>query len=203
MFDLDGTIISTVGLHEQGWLAAAKKFDVEITEEMLREQRGIPEDASARMMLGEKFAKIGPAFIRAKQEAAVDQAGEVELYPDFFPAYEALRKKGLLVWICTSAPKVFVDAVYETVPELAVFKDKTVYREMYDRGKPNPEPLLLTAKMMGVRIENLVYVGDAVGDWNAAMTAGCAFMYACRESCDPKVNAPAIRDHRKILDFFE
>lgn len=203
MFDLDGTIISTVGLHEQGWRVAGEKCGVRITDEMLRKQRGIPEDAAARMMLGSRYAELGGEFVRTKRSTAVEHAGEVRLYPDFLPAYRALRERGLVVWVCTSAPKVFVGAVYGEIPELAEFKDRTVYREMYEMGKPHPDPLLLTARKMGVPIEQVLYVGDAVGDWKAAENAGCAFLYACREKCDPQVKAPAILDHREILDFLE
>jgi len=41
----------------------------------------------------------------------------------------------------------------------------------YKKGKPNPEPLLLAAKMLGVKPRDCVYVGDSVIDIVAAKNA--------------------------------
>lgn len=207
IYDLDGTIIVTTELHEQGWIEAGKHLNIDISEDFLKNQKGLPEDVSAKQILGEKYDKHGENLIRVKQLHTIQNSRSVRLYADFLSTYQKLSEKGIKVWICTSAPREFVLSVYNNIPELQVLKDKTVFREMYKEGKPNPEPVFLTVKLMGLPVQQCVYIGDAYNDYLAATSAGCEFVYIRPnpKDNDPRIPStiPVISNHSQILNIIE
>lgn len=204
IYDLDGTIISTTKLHEEGWKEVGRYHNVEITQQFLKDQKGITNEAAAKLILGEKFDTEGKSFVQIKNDYTTNNAGLIKFNEGFLNTYQELIKKGINIWICTSASKEFVASVYNKLPELQVLKDKTVFRDMYTRGKPDPEPLMVTAKLMGLSIQDCVYVGDAYSDYLAARNAGCEFVYFC-ESLERDPNIPetitVISSHTEILNF--
>ena len=205
IYDLDGTIIDTSALHQSGWIHAATVYGVKLTAEMLQKQSGMPDADAAKMMLG----NIGSSadvelqeFIKAKQNYVLKNIGNAKVFPDFLETHIDLIRNDAKVWICTSAAKFFMDAVFENIPELVAFKDKVVYREMCAKGKPDPEPLLLTAKKMDVVIWQCLYIGDAYNDYLAALRAGCLFRYFLRGTRDEKIPlVKAIFNHKEILNI--
>lgn len=207
IYDLDGTIIVTTDLHEQGWIEAGKRLNINITEDFLENQKGLPEDVSAKLVLGEKYDEHGVNFIRTKQLHTIQNSGSVRLYADFLSTYQRLSEKDIRVWICTSAPREFVLSVFNNIKELQVLKDKSVFREMYKEGKPNPEPVFLTAKLMGLPVQQCVYIGDAYNDYLAATSAGCEFVYIRPnpKDNDPRIPStiPVISNHSQILSIIE
>lgn len=207
IYDLDGTIIITTQLHEQGWLEAGRCLNVPIPEEFLKNQKGNTDEGAARMLLGEKFDKHGKNFIQVKQAYTINNCATAQLYEDFLEAYKKLTEKGIKAWICTSAHEEFITSVFNNLPELKTFESRTVFREMYKVGKPNPEPVLLTSKLMGLDVEECIYVGDAYNDYLAATGAGAGFAYAWRapQDKDPRIpdSIPIISDHTQILDLLD
>lgn len=206
IYDLDGTIVDSSKLHEKGWLEAGKIHHVPISDQFLKDQSGISNDEAAMLALGERFTESGGSFIQTKHSFVMQNAGSVILYPDFLEAYQKLLESGLKAWICTSAYKPFVEAIFESVPELKVFQDRTIWREMYQRGKPNPDSLLTTSERMGLNIKECLYVGDAFNDYLTAQNAEVSrFVYFCRnlKTRDSKIpqSVPTISKHTQLLSI--
>lgn len=205
IYDLDGTIIITTDLHDEGWLEAGRCLNIPIPEEFLLNQKGKTEEAAARELLGKRFDEHGKTMIQIKQAYAINNCATATLFEGFLDTYRKLTENGIKAWICTSASKGFVSSVFKTLPQLQDLANKTVFREMYKEGKPNPEPVLLTAKLMGLPVEECVYVGDAYNDYLAATRAGSEFAYACRSQTDkdPRIPTaiPVISDHTQILSI--
>lgn len=203
IYDLDGTIISTTKLHEQGWQEAGKSHDIDINQDFLRNQKGMANETAAKMILGEKFATHGKSFVQAKEEYVNKNTHAAGLFENFLDAYKKLKEHGVNVWVCTSARRDFALSIYNHLFGLQMLKDNTVSWEMYKHGKPDPEPILLTAKLMGLPIQDCVYVGDAYNDYLAVKSAGCSFIYFCRDLADkdPRIpdDAPVISNHTEIL----
>ena len=60
------------------------------------------------------------------------------------------------------------------IPQLAALKDlfpTVVTFDDVENPKPDPEPLLVAADRAGVKVEECVYVGDAITDFQAAKAA--------------------------------
>lgn len=201
VYDLDGTIISTIGLHERCWKRAARHFGVILSPQMLLDQKGMTEDAAAIMMLGKKYSDIGSSFVRIKRMFVLESVKEVKPYKSFIKTMGMLEKKGLKVWVCTSVFKKFVKEVYSHFKELNPLWHKTIAREDYKEGKPSAEPILLTLKKMRLKPSETIYVGDAYSDYKASKNAGCRFVYFCRGERDKRIpkNVPGIRLHTEII----
>ena len=203
IYDLDGTVIETKELHEQGWIHASKKYQAKITDEMLVNQKGMGGLEAAVMMLGKERASLAPEFLRAKQIYVRNNIGEIKIYDGFLEISRSLQKLGAKVWICTSALEDFINLVYSRLPELSHFREKTVYKEMYMKPKPDPESLLLTVEKMDLGKGQCCYIGDAYADYGAAANAGMNFFYFCPEDSTPDSripsNVPMIRRHSDFL----
>ncbi|MFA4946275.1 MAG: HAD family phosphatase [Candidatus Micrarchaeia archaeon] len=202
VYDLDGTIISTTKLHEEAWLHAGKRFGVKITGCFLLKQRGMPNDEAAEKLLRLKDGKL-KKFVRAKENHAANNLKGARLCAGFASTLEKLVFGGTRVWVCSSAPGSLVGKILGRFPALRKLRGKTVSREMYYKGKPNAEPLLLTFAKMGLKPRECVYVGDALSDYRAAKNAGCKFVYFCekQKNRDKKIpkTIPHIARHAEIL----
>jgi hypothetical protein len=153
IYDLDGTIISTIKLHESAWLYAGRKFDIPISKKMLLNQSGISNEAAAKMMLPKNKSYLTKKFIAAKVKYVMENVNQAVLFPDILKTISQLLKKNYKVWICTSAHKDFVIKIMSNFKELKrLVKNHIIWREMYKNEKPLPDVLNLI-----VRIPSVVY----------------------------------------------
>ena len=59
--------------------------------------------------------------------------------------------------------------------------------------KPNPEPLLLCIKQLGIKKEEAIYIGDSLLDYHCCQSAGVDFGYAAWGSIDNQgINNPKV-----------
>ncbi|MBU1976015.1 MAG: HAD family phosphatase [Nanoarchaeota archaeon] len=210
IYDLDGTIIDSEKLHERAWASTGKQFGIEVTPQMLLDQKGRPDDATSLAMLGQdrtheieefRLAKLGYSMKGLKQDI---------VFSNFSEAVQGIEAKKIITWICTSAYEAYTRQALDTIDDLHRYKDKTVWREMYGKGKPNPDPLLVTMEMIveseklsELKPEECIYVGDAYSDYGAAKAAGMGFIYYLPdpENDDSRIpqDVPRIRDHNEIV----
>lgn len=211
VYDLDGTIIDTAKLHEIAWTEAGRKYGIEITLEMLEEQKGMPSRDAAIIMLGLTEGTLNPndeSLIRnltdTRRGYVLSNIGEVTLFSGFLNTYKELRKMEVLVGVCTSASELFLERLYEVKKELLILKDTMVYKGMYKRGKPDAEPVLKTLEMMNhLQPQQALYIGDAHTDYLAAMKAGVSFILFCPDetTLEDKIpkTIPRIQHHEQVL----
>ncbi len=204
IYDLDGTIISTTKFHEKAWIEAGKIFNINIPRDFLINQRGMTNEAATKMLIPNDEEKL-KSFVKAKEEYVIENAGKVDLFKGFKKTCEYLLSKSIKVWVCTSAPKEFVEKVYRGIPFLSKLEDKTVWREMYKNGKPDAEPILLTLNKMNLLTEEAIYVGDAYSDYLSSTNADCNFVYFCpddnnKDNRVPK-STPIITSHKELTKF--
>lgn len=204
VYDLDGTIIDATKVHADGWRAAGADYRVSITESFLQYQMGKTNEDAAEHLLGEqRYHEFGKDFIEAKKRYAETHAGEASYFEDFNDAYHCLQQRGIPVWICTSSPRRFCEAVFGRIHALASFESCAVWREMYRRGKPDPEALQRAFTKMGVNAQQVIYIGDALSDCQAALNAQCQFVYYLRDpaAADPQFppDVPRIARHGELL----
>ena len=206
IYDLDGTIISTIKLHELAWLYAGKKFNIPISDEMLVNQRGISNKAAAGMMLPENKKHLAKKFIAAKVKYVMENANQVVLFPSIIKTISQLFKSGYKVWICTSAHKNFVEKILVNFSELRkLLRHNIIWRKMYKREKPSPDVLNLVIKKMNLAKSQVCYIGDAFSDYKTAMRAKVKFIYFCpnlkkRDSRISK-SIPTISSHKHVFEI--
>ena len=206
VYDLDGTIISTTELHEKAWIEAGRIVGVNIPEDFLSNQKGMTNEAAAKLLISNDEEKLNN-FVKEKEKYVVENVEKVNLFDEFEKTYNYLFGNNINVWICTSAPKAFFEKVSNGIPFLQQFENKTVWREMYNNGKPDPEPILQTLTKIGVRPQEAIYIGDAENDYLSAKNAGCTFIYFCndknnRDSRIP-IKIPEISKHDELINFLK
>ena len=208
IYDLDGTSIDTEAIHEDAWKDAAYSMGVVMTQKMLLDQKG----RSGREFVEETFAGHPyldiDLFLSAKSQYVLERLSEISFCPGFLEAQEMLKNAGVPVWICTAAKRDFFNQCAAILPELEDFQLRSVTSDMYEHGKPSPEPLQATQFLMGnFPAEELVYVGDAYADYLSAKAANMRFIYFCpsygRRDKNIPEDVPVVNDHRKILELIK
>ena len=206
IYDLDGTLISTLKLHRVAWLVAGKKLNLRITERMLSDQSGMSDETAALMMLPKEKKQLLQQFVEAKQEYVRKNINKISLFPQAIESISKLLQKGYKVWICTSAYKFFGKKVLSLSKALReIIKENIVWREMYKKAKPAPDALNLTVKKMGLTKPEVYYVGDVFSDYKTSIAAKVKFVYFCpdlkkRDLRIPK-SIPIISSHKHVFEI--
>jgi phosphoglycolate phosphatase len=178
-FDLDGTLLDTVGD-----LAAA-------VNALLRELglRALPT-AAVRDLVGKGMANLVTRALEAARGArpgadelatllvryqalyAAQLGRETRLYPGVVDGLARMRAAGLKLAVVTNKASRFVLPHLEQAGIGAYF-DASVGGDDAAAKKPDPAPLRLAAERLGVDVRRLLMVGDSGNDALAARAAGC------------------------------
>jgi pyrophosphatase PpaX len=169
LFDLDGTLINSIDHIVDCWQHTVRTcLGREITREEVVPTLG-------RALL-ETFEEIAPGrseemreVYRAHQKSTHDQA--VTLPPGTREALEVLRSQGVRLGVVTSKGIVVAMEGLDLF-DLAPYFDVFVTYEDTQRHKPNPDPLLVGLERLGLDASEVLYVGDAIHDVQAAHAAG-------------------------------
>lgn len=180
LFDLDGTVLNT------------QKMNIIPLQKLILEELG--KEISYDELLeycaypGKETIKIlGFHDIEKTYEKWVKYVNEFEegaiLYEGFDEVFKRLYEMGIKIGIASSKMKKqyeidFVPTRLERYIECAVLAEDTIFH------KPNPDPLLLGAKLLKLNPENIIYVGDTFADEMASKKAGMKFALASWGSCD-------------------
>ena len=182
LFDLDGTLVDSVG--DLAWCG----------NEMLR-RLGLPgnDEAMARSWVGnglERFVKrVLTADMEGEPDAELYRRGleifrelygahasdRSELYPGVIEALEWLATRDLKLACVTNKPEPFTSRLIAAMGldsyfELVVAGDTTA------RKKPDPMPLHYAADHFGFEYDQCLMVGDSSNDVLAARAAGFAIV---------------------------
>lgn len=207
IFDLDGTLIdSAPGLR----LAAA---------EMMAE-RGLPAPDLATIIsfIGRGVPTLvarcldwagadpdgqAPALSRFKAIYDADPMRGTTAYPSARETLIALHDRGLRLGLCTNKSETPARAILAAL-DLGPF-DTVVGGDTLAVRKPDPEPLLHAARLLGVPPDAILYVGDSETDWLTAQAAQVAYAHVEGgyqtvpiSNFMPRVRVPNLRS---LLDF--
>jgi len=205
IYDLDGTMIDTARLHEAAWQSAAESMGIQVSDDTLAKQKGITNEEGAQMISASRDKEETEMLVEKKNEHVTKNVGSMVEMKGIGEVVDELARRGYQVWICTSASKAFVADVASVVGLVRKLEDKTVWREMYDQGKPSPEPMFVTLKKMGLAASEAIFVGDARSDYQASDAAGIPFIYFCPASVAPDSaipsNIPRLENHSDIFQY--
>jgi pyrophosphatase PpaX len=115
-------------------------------------------------------AELEPLRRQRRWPAVYQNLHRTRLPPDtpaFLTAIQALGRVGIV----TSAPRSYAERLVQyhrlSVPVLVAYHDA-------QHHKPDPEPIRLAVRRLGVPVERSVYIGDTDADLQAACAAGVA-----------------------------
>jgi beta-phosphoglucomutase-like phosphatase (HAD superfamily) len=174
LFDLDGTLVDTVGRRVQGWLAAFDEIGLTADPAQVGRLVGADGKRLAREVAEAAGARLDDAAIAAIDRRAGAIFSELNAVPILLPGardvLEALAAGPLPAVIATSSLGAQVTGSVESL-ELSR-PPLVVDGEHVEHAKPAPDLLLLAARRVGVEPSRCWYVGDATWDFMACLAAG-------------------------------
>ncbi len=174
LFDLDGTLVDTVGRRIEGWLAAFAEMGIDADAERIGGLVGADGKRLAREVAAAAGATMSEDEIAAIDRRAGALFSDLNIDPRPLPGAQALLlallESAFPFVIATSSLGAQVTASLEALdlPGRPVIVDG----EHVEHAKPAPDLLLLAAERVDVAARDCWYVGDAVWDILAANAAG-------------------------------
>lgn len=174
LFDMDGVIVDSNPAHKIALKQFCRKYGHDLSEEQLKEK-----------IYGRTNKDWIPAVFgdidREKAKALADE--KEALFRDIFKTtirpvdglisfLEKVRLDGIPRAIATSAPRENVDFTLKHT-DTGRFFDTILDESFVEKGKPDPEIYLKTAKAVGFPAEQCVVFEDSLSGVKAGKAAGC------------------------------
>lgn len=168
LFDLDGTLISSIPAVERCWADLVIKANLQLGD--ISELHGVPARQSITRLLGEGRSDEVEHWVEYLHEAECTDTDGILPLPyavELLAGLSELEIPWGIVTSCTRRLAVArVGAAGLQIPELLVTADDVKI------GKPDPEPFLLGAHLAGVSTERAIVVEDAPAGVTAGLAAG-------------------------------
>ncbi|MEX1297346.1 MAG: HAD family hydrolase [Candidatus Limnocylindrales bacterium] len=193
IFDLDGTLVDTVGTRVESWMAVFPRFGIEPDPEFLAPLMGSDGKYLARMVAEEYGVKLQPG-----DDAEIDRQAGAEFRvlnanPRVLPAVhdtlEWLTDQGMPWAVATSS---LPDDARESVQAIGL-RSMPIICDGADveHAKPAPDLLLKAAGLLDVDPARSWYVGDSRWDMVAAKAADMRAIAVLTGATTPEALAEA------------
>jgi HAD superfamily hydrolase (TIGR01509 family) len=174
LWDLDGTLIDSAGLHWIAWRDTLLAQGRSVQPGDFANTFGKRNDEILHELFGTAIAVDWIERVsEAKEQAYRRMLREQGLapLPGAFDWLRRLRESGWKQALASSAPRPNIEAVFEAL-SLKRFLDVVVSADEVGRGKPDPAIFLEAARRLGLAPERCVVVEDAPAGLEAARRAG-------------------------------
>lgn len=169
LFDLDGTLIDTVGLILASMKHSTRQvLGEEIADGILMGQVGLPLDVQMRGFSEEHADELMQVYREHNWTVHDDLIAE---YPDTEMVLHEVASRGLPMGIVTSKNRAVALRGIDLF-DLGEYFDVVICADDVDRHKPDPHPIEHAARLLGMPIEETAYLGDSPFDIEAANAAG-------------------------------
>lgn len=172
IFDLDGTLLDTLGDIGGACNRALKKFGLaEWPVSAYKKMVGNGFDVLVRRAAGPAVENLAEINALAREEYANNMTSDTRIYPGMREALLALKEAG--VWLAAYSNKpdamcrVIIPHYYHDIP----FQEIVGAREDAPL-KPDPTVLLTMLERNGIKREDAFYIGDSDVDMITAKNAG-------------------------------
>lgn len=172
LFDLDGTLIDTRALYMECYRIAVEPYlGRGLSREEIQRMKPRSELAFLRAVAGEAALEACARDFHAHYERlyATHFGG---IYDGVLPVLRELRERGFPLGIVTGKSRRSWAATLAR-DELGDF-DVLVFEDDVGDPKPHPEGIHAAASALGLGAHATLYVGDTMGDVQAALAAGAA-----------------------------
>ena len=176
-FDLDGTLLDTIA-------------DLAEACRLMLDEIGAPPRSPAEVhsFVGKGMAVLVERCLTHAQPPSVEQLNAgiasfkrhyaavngrlTTIYPGVIAGLDTWKASGLRMGVVTNKPGMFTEALLEHMG-LADYFDVVVSGDTTAHKKPHPEPILHACRILGVRPDRNLHIGDSKNDIHAAHAAGC------------------------------
>jgi HAD superfamily hydrolase (TIGR01509 family) len=184
LLDLDGTLIDSEPWYKQVELETLRSFGAPVSPEELEGYTG--------RVLGSWLAAVnerhGTAIdqerflwsFRPQMERHLDH--DIDMFPD---AERLLWRTDVPVAIVTSSLAWYVESALRRFPVLRHKPKAVVSAADVCRGKPDPEPYLMAARLLGIEPSSCTALEDSQNGVDSALAAGCRVVAVARNGKPP------------------
>ena len=160
IFDMDGTLLDSTGSVERCWDKLAEALGVDRARAPFA--HGVPSIPTIAACRPDLSADDVIEWNRFHMRLEVEDTKGIVPIDGVFDLIAALEAANVPWAIATSCQGELAEARHAAagIPRPKVF----VVAEMYDRGKPAPDPFLTAAELLGVDASTTVVVEDAYAD---------------------------------------
>ncbi len=175
IFDLDGVIVSTDGLHRLAWQRLADELGIPFSDDQARRTRGVDRMTSLRVVLGPDhvFSRKELECLAAQKNdyyaSLISRITPSDLLPGASRLMATLDAHGVPMAIGSASKNAMT--VLERLgvgPRFAAI----VTGHDFTRGKPEPDVFLAAATRLGVDPRRCLVVEDAEAGIRAAHAGG-------------------------------
>ena len=201
VFDLDGTLVDSVGIWCEMWSKALKNVGINVNPESIKPFIGT-DLKSILKNLGYQHADIEK--IRAEREKiSKSYAEKVKAFPETKQVLQLIRSKGLKIAIASTSRIEWIDYISKK-EGFAELIDAYASGEEVSMQKPNPEIFELAFKKLNIIPKEGVVVGDRETDTIPALSIGAFSILVDRESYykEPRADLfiKSLEEVPKIID---
>jgi HAD superfamily hydrolase (TIGR01509 family) len=171
LFDCDGTIVDSMPLHYLAWKRIFAEHGCDFTEQRHYTLGGMPTEEIIATLNAEQGLTMDPVEVALqKEEYYYEIIHQLQGIPEVLEEIEA--KHGTIPFAVVSGGTR--DSVTRSLNALGILDkfDLLVCAGEYEKSKPDPEPYLMAAKLLGVVPERCLVFEDTEIGIRAATAAG-------------------------------
>lgn len=170
LFDLDGTLLDSFSVHYEVYETMFAHFGIQITKEhFLNTYSPNWYETYRAMGLPEEYWDAANSYWVEEAEKRTP-----ELLPGVFETLTQLHKHFTLGLVTSGTKRRVLKDIERT--GISFFFKAIVTGDDIAAPKPAPESLELALRMLGMRANEVTYVGDAHADYMMAKAAGVYFL---------------------------
>lgn len=167
LFDLDGVLLDTERSYTRIWEAIDRRFPTGVPD-LARRIKGTT--------LSDILARYYPDQHTQAQVKQMLRESERDMEFHYMPAAQALlselKERGVPTALVTSSDDKKLANLRRAMPDIFGYFDAVVDGSMVTRSKPDPEPYLLGASLIGVPPFCCAVFEDAINGLQAGLAAG-------------------------------
>jgi beta-phosphoglucomutase len=175
LFDMDGTVIDNVPLHQAVWLEFTKRHQLSLSEHELDYAIGRKATEVVKHFWPAAIPDEASRLVRERQElyrARLADTNLVHPVAGIEAFLDRLGAMGVPRVLATDAPSENVEAVFRKFG-FARFFEKVITSDQVRHGKPDPEIFLTAAKAVGAIPDRCLVIEDSSAGIAAAKAANC------------------------------
>jgi phosphoglycolate phosphatase len=178
IFDLDGTLWSTISTAVKAWNEALDFQNLSayhITDEQMAAHVGKPRNEILVELLPMLSSEQMSQMTRDSGSLSfqrISESGGI-IYPDVMSTLEQLKSDGHKMFIVSNCVVGYIDLFLNQTNSHAYFLDQECWGSLFQEKSENIKLL-----MKRNRINEAYYVGDTDGDYTASKKAGTTFIYS-------------------------
>lgn len=192
IFDLDGTILNSFRQRVYAWRMAFEDQRIFLQDSEIESLIGLPG-----IDLAGKYSSNPEIIEKLEEQYFLEMLPEISLYEDYEETIIKLRSRGIKPIIVTSSRRDLVKRLNLGNIQVVTIDDVTT-------GKPNTEAYLKASKILNVKINDMVAVGDSINDMIPAKGLGIpAILITHGRNSNITLYDFLIKDLSELIDCIE